>query len=259
MHNAKQAMQQVAARLTNQQLSAAFYAWHQAAQQRRHAVQSAHKILLRFQQGCKVMNPFASGGIMHCMNNGYSLCISPTIQLHLRYASNAGQLYAWKLPVASLTHFLAWPANLLTMPCMHIIATERSSAMLFPQTSCLNIQAAAFDGWVEAVHSLRHNRQVLAKALKRIVSLKLSQAFDWWRHQAEALRIARAKAGQIIVRMQHQSLAIAFSWWVEAVAERQQVASQQEQLVDAAVTRSRSHLQRQIFQVSSNISGCVHT
>ena len=57
MQSAKQAMQQVAARLTNRQLSAAFYAWHEAALQKQHAVQSAHKVLLKLQQGCKVTLP----------------------------------------------------------------------------------------------------------------------------------------------------------------------------------------------------------
>lgn len=57
MQRAKQAMQQVAARLTNRQLSAAFYAWHEATLQKQHAAQSAHKVLLRFQQGCKVKRP----------------------------------------------------------------------------------------------------------------------------------------------------------------------------------------------------------
>lgn len=133
----------------------------------------------------------------------------------------------------------------------------RYSATFVPYISCLSTQAAAFDSWVEAVHSARYNKQVLAKALKRIVSLKLSQAFDWWRHQVEALRIARAKAGQIIIRMQHQSLAVAFAWWVDAVAESQQAASQQEQLVDAAVTRRRSLLQGQAFKVSSTASSCA--
>ena len=56
MQHAKQAMQQVAVRLTNRQLSAAFYAWHEGAQQHRHAMQSAHKILLRFQHGSKVVS-----------------------------------------------------------------------------------------------------------------------------------------------------------------------------------------------------------
>lgn len=57
MQSAKQAMRQVAARLTNRQLAAAFYSWHEATVQKQHAVQSAHKALLKLQQGCLVMLP----------------------------------------------------------------------------------------------------------------------------------------------------------------------------------------------------------
>lgn len=57
MQSAKQAMQQVAARLINRQLSAAFYAWHEAALHKQHAVQSAQKVLIKLQQGCKVTLP----------------------------------------------------------------------------------------------------------------------------------------------------------------------------------------------------------
>ena len=57
MQSAKQAMQRVATRLTNRQLSAAFYAWHEAILQKQHAVQSVHKVLLKLQQTCKVTLP----------------------------------------------------------------------------------------------------------------------------------------------------------------------------------------------------------
>ena len=115
----------------------------------------------------------------------------------------------------------------------------------------LGAQAAAFDGWVEAVHIARHNRQVVAKALRRITNLKLSQAFDWWRHQAEALQDAHARAGHIIARMQNQCLAAAFQAWTEAVLERKEAETRREQLVDAAVTRSNATILGQIFLVSS--------
>ena len=118
------------------------------------------------------------------------------------------------------------------------------------------LQAAAFDSWVQAVYSSRHNRQVLVRAVQRIANLKLSQAFDWWRHQAEALRIAHARAGQIIVRMQHHSLASAFNSWADAVLDSQHAAAQQEQLVDAAVARSKSLLVVQIFGVSHTWKCC---
>ena len=54
MQHAKQAMQQVAARLANRQLAAAFYAWQDTVQHQRHARHVAHKIMLRFQQASKV-------------------------------------------------------------------------------------------------------------------------------------------------------------------------------------------------------------
>lgn len=119
-------------------------------------------------------------------------------------------------------------------------------------TSKQRLQAAAFNSWVQSVHTSRHSKQVLAKALKRIANLKLSQAFDWWRDQAQALRSAHARAGQIIHRMQHQSLASAFYSWADAVLERQQAAAQREQLVDAAVAKSKDLLVVYTFGV-----GCI--
>ena len=102
------------------------------------------------------------------------------------------------------------------------------------------------------MHTSCHSRQVLAKALKRIANLKLSQAFDWWRDQAHALRCAHARAGQIINRMQHQSLASAFYSWADAVLEGQQAATQREQLVDAAAAKSKDLLVVRTFGV-----GCI--
>ena len=104
------------------------------------------------------------------------------------------------------------------------------------------MQAAAFNSWVEAVHASRHDRQVLARALKRISNLKLSQTFEWWRHQAEALRTAHARASQIICRMQRGSLASAFNSWADAVLDSQQAATKREQLVYAALAKSQTLL-----------------
>ena len=118
MHSAKQAMQQVAARLTNQQLSAAFYAWHQAAQQRRHALQSAHKILLRLQQGCKVMIPLASDNVQ-TYNASATAAACASLRLlgcklnclvHMCHAHCS--LNTQKLPEAKLIHCLAYSATL---------------------------------------------------------------------------------------------------------------------------------------------------
>lgn len=106
------------------------------------------------------------------------------------------------------------------------------------------MQAAAFNSWVEAVHASRHNRQVLARALKRITNLKLSQAFDWWRHQGEALRAAHARASQIICRMQRGSLASTFNSWADAVLDSQQAATQQEHLVHSALAKGKTLLLR---------------
>ena len=104
------------------------------------------------------------------------------------------------------------------------------------------MQAAAFNSWVEAVHASRHDRQVLARALKRISNLKLSQTFEWWRHQAEALRTAHARASQIIYRMQRGSLASAFNSWADAVLDSQQAATKREQLVQTALAKSQTLL-----------------
>ena len=90
---------------------------------------------------------------------------------------------------------------------------------------------------------------MLAKALKRIANLKLSQAFDWWRDQALARRSAHARAGQIINRMQHLCLASAFCSWADAVLQSQQAAAQQEQLADAAAAKSKALLVVQTFGV----------
>ena len=90
---------------------------------------------------------------------------------------------------------------------------------------------------------------MLAKALKRIANLKLSQAFVWWHDQAQALRFAHARAGQIIHRMQNQSMASAFYSWADAVLQSQQDAAQREQLVDAGIAKSKALLVVQTFQV----------
>ena len=47
-------MQQVASRLANRQLAAAFYAWQDTVHQRQHARELAHKFMLRLQQSSKV-------------------------------------------------------------------------------------------------------------------------------------------------------------------------------------------------------------
>ena len=76
-------MRQVAARLTNQELAAAFYAWHEAAVQKRHAVQSAHKVLLKFQQGCKV--PLAFSSILTSMNRTRHSCACQSSRAVVNY------------------------------------------------------------------------------------------------------------------------------------------------------------------------------
>ena len=106
------------------------------------------------------------------------------------------------------------------------------------------------------MHTSRHSRQVLSKALRRITNLKLSQAFAWWRDQAQALRAAHAKADHIILRMQHQSLASAFYSWLDAVLGSQQTAAQQEQLVDAAAARNKFRLVGEIFEVRHTSNCC---
>ena len=60
MRSARQAMQQVAARMANRQLAAAFYAWQENAQQQLHARQTAHKLMLRFQQASQVITAATS-------------------------------------------------------------------------------------------------------------------------------------------------------------------------------------------------------
>jgi len=99
------------------------------------------------------------------------------------------------------------------------------------------------------VHLSRHNRQVAAKALKRITNLKLSQAFDWWRSQIAELQDAHARAGHIIARMQNRCVAAAFQSWADAVATSKEAAARRTQLVDAAVTRSNATLLGQMFVV----------
>lgn len=124
--------------------------------------------------------------------------------------------------------------------------------------SCGCAQAAAFDGWVEAVHTCRHNKQVVAKVLKRMTSLKLSQAFDWWRHQAVNVADAHAKAGQIIAHMQNQCLAAAFQSWADALLATREAATRRDQLVDAAVTRSNATLLGQMFVVRPSAQLVLH-
>ncbi len=59
-------MQQVAARMANRQLAAAFYAWQENAQQQLHARQTAHKLMLRFQQASQVITAaFSSSASCH--------------------------------------------------------------------------------------------------------------------------------------------------------------------------------------------------
>jgi len=117
-------------------------------------------------------------------------------------------------------------------------------------------QAAAFDGWLEAVYLSRHNRQVATKALKRITNLKLSQAFDWWRSQIAVLQDARARVGHIIARMQNRCVAAAFQSWADAVATSKETAARRTQLVDAAVTRSNATLLGQMFVVRMQCQSC---
>lgn len=85
MQSAKQAMQQVAARLTNRQLSSAFYAWHEAALQRQHAVQAARKVLLKLQQSCKVTLS-ACAAALTSINLNASMCMlcigGPSLTVH---------------------------------------------------------------------------------------------------------------------------------------------------------------------------------
>lgn len=99
------------------------------------------------------------------------------------------------------------------------------------------------------MHLSRHNRQVAAKALKRITNLKLSQAFDWWRNQIAVLQDAHARAGHIIARMQNLCVAAAFQSWADAVATSKEAAARRTQLVNAAVTRSNATLLGQMFVV----------
>lgn len=54
VRQAKQAMQQVAARMANRHQAAAFYAWQDIAEQQHHARETAHSFMLRFQQASKV-------------------------------------------------------------------------------------------------------------------------------------------------------------------------------------------------------------
>ena len=67
-----------------------------------------------------------------------------------------------------------------------------------PPHSLSTPQAVAFDGWTEAIATSRHIKQVLAKAVKRITNLRLSQVFQWWRDQAAAQPHAQAQAAQLI-------------------------------------------------------------
>ena len=112
------------------------------------------------------------------------------------------------------------------------------------------VQAAAFDGWVEAVHTFRHKRQIVAKALKRIINLKLSQVFSWWRDQAAAVLEAHAKAAHIIARMQNQCLAAAFNSWADEVSAITEAGRVREQLVEAAASKNQSLRLAQMFSVS---------
>lgn len=146
----------------------------------------------------------------------------------------------------------------------HVASFRLAAALIYTRcdhfaipTKCL--QAAAFDSWVQAVHTSCHSRQVLSKALRRITNLKLSQAFGWWRDQAQALHAAHAKAGQIVLRMQHQSLACAFYSWSDAVLRSQQAAAQREQLVDAAAAKNKLRLVVEIFEVRHTSNCCKRT
>ena len=50
--------------------------------------------------------------------------------------------------------------------------------MLLEHDSTILLQAAAFDGWVEAVELLRHNRQIASQAARRLSNIRLSQVFN---------------------------------------------------------------------------------
>ena len=111
------------------------------------------------------------------------------------------------------------------------------------------MQAAAFDGWAAAVVSLRHKRQVAQQAGRRIANIRLSQAFTRWQEQAEALQHARAQAGHIAAHIRNQALAAAFNSWAEAAQHQQTESSRREQLADAAVSRARTALVVECFEV----------
>lgn len=113
----------------------------------------------------------------------------------------------------------------------------------------MRLQAAAFDGWAAAVQSLRHKRKVAQQAGRRIANIRLSQVFARWQEQAEALQHARAQAGHIAAHMRNQALAAAFNSWAEAAQHQQTQSSRREQLADAAVSRARTALVVECFEV----------
>lgn len=119
MQTAKQAMRQVAARLTHQQLAAAFYMWHEAAMQKQHAVQSAHKVLLKFQQGCKV--PLAVPSVLASMNHMAFWCMVIKFR---GFPADAGYFVGVSLPSSEQQHEL----KLETLSCTLRVCMDRASA-----------------------------------------------------------------------------------------------------------------------------------
>lgn len=112
------------------------------------------------------------------------------------------------------------------------------------------MQAAAFDGWAEAVQVVRHKRQVAQHAVRRITNIRLSQAFTRWREQTEALQHARDLALRMAAHMRNQALAAAFTTWAEAVQHQQSESSRREQLADAAVSSAQTALVSHCFEVT---------
>lgn len=137
--------------------------------------------------------------------------------------------------------------------------TKASSCQVLLRCTCLHLrqtfvllQAAAFDGWLEAVQTFRHKRQVAQQAARRIANIRLSQAFTRWQEQAEALQHARAQAGHIAAHLRNQALAAAFNSWADAVQHRQTQSIRQQQLADVAVVKARAALVAHCFKVSDN-------
>lgn len=141
---------------------------------------------------------------------------------------------------------LTWDVSL-----KHLAAKSYCTCLHLHKTFVL-LQAAAFDGWLEAVQTFRHKRQVAQQAARRIANIRLSQAFTRWQEQAEALQLARAQAGHIAAHMRNQALAAAFNGWADAVQHRQTQSIRQQQLADVAVVKARAALVAHCFEVSNN-------